>query len=338
MVMFFTLLVLFAVIANGYFRIADYFNIIDKPNERSSHTQITIRGGGILFPIAWFVYIISHEFILPWVSVGLLLISLVSFADDRMALSSRFRFIVHLVAFSCCFYELNLFEILPWWAIFVVYIVGIGCVNAVNFMDGINGMTGLYSLSVLVPVQWFMFGTLWNGSIFNYLMVAILVFGFYNFRKRARCFAGDVGSVSMGYILVFILLGFIFNRFTVDESKLMLVISDNLAFTVTIQYILLLTIYGVDAILTLAQRLYLRENIFEAHRRHLYQLLCNEYKIQHVYISLIYGLMQVAINFYIFQNDLPGIAVLTFLIGMTIIYIAVKYKLINKLQSVKLST
>ena len=334
MTMFLILLLFFILMANVYFRIADYYNIIDKPNERSSHTQITIRGGGVLFPIAWFAYVLMHGFILPWVSVGLLLISVVSFADDRVALSSRFRFLVHLLAFTCCFIELNLFHILPLWAIVAVYIVGIGCVNAVNFMDGINGMTGLYSLSVLLPVQWYLFGTLWNGSLFNFLMVALLVFGFYNFRKKARCFAGDVGSVSMGYILVFILLGFIFNRFTTGNSEVTQFISTQLDYKVTMQYILLLTIYGVDAILTLVQRLYLRENIFEAHRRHFYQLLCNEYRMEHVYVSFVYALIQGSINFYVFQHTIPGYFIFGLLLTLSLIYGFIKYFLIKRHQVV----
>ena len=330
MIMFLILLFFFIIMANGYFKIADYYNIIDKPNERSSHTQITIRGGGILFPVAWLAYVVLHGFILPWASVGLFLISVVSFADDRVALSSRLRFLVHLMAFTCCFIELNLFQILPLWAILAVYIVGIGCVNAVNFMDGINGMTGLYSLSVLIPVQWYMFGTMWNGSLFNFLMVALIVFGFYNFRKKARCFAGDVGSVSMGYILVFILLGFIFNRFTLGNSDMIHFISTKVDYEVNMQYILLLTIYGVDAILTLVQRLYLRENIFEAHRRHFYQLLCNEYKLTHIYVSFVYALIQGIINFYVLQQILSGQLIFGFLLTLSLIYGLIKYYLIKR--------
>lgn len=328
MIMFLMLLLLFIIIANVYFRIADHYNIIDKPNERSSHTQITIRGGGVLFPIAWFVFVIMNGFILPWATIGLLLISVVSFADDRVALSSRLRFLVHLIAFTCCFIELNLFHILPWWAVLVVYIVGIGCVNAVNFMDGINGMTALYSLSVLIPVQLYMYGALWTGSLFNYLMVSLLVFGFYNFRKKAKCFAGDVGSVSIGYILVFILLGFIFNRFNLNKDA-MHIVSDQSSFHVNIQYILFLTIYGVDAILTLAQRLYSRENIFEAHRKHLYQLLCNEYKLNHVFVSMMYALIQGGINVYIIQAIIPGTMVFGFLLGLSLLYGFSKYRLIQ---------
>lgn len=331
MMLFILLLVVFLGIALIYFRIADHFDIIDKPNERSSHTQLTIRGGGILFPIAWIFYSITNGFLLPWATIGLLSIATVSFIDDRMALSNRLRFAVHLLAFTCCFIELNLFHVLPWWMIPIVYIVGIGCVNAVNFMDGINGMTGLYSLSVLLPTQLALFGTIWNGSLLNYLMVAILVFGFFNFRKKAYCFAGDVGSVTMGYILVFLLLGFIFVRFDYENNNSALIkIRSGVDFKVAIYYLLLLSLYGFDAILTLVQRLYLKENIFEAHRRHFYQLLCNEYGLKHITVSAGYAIIQVVINVYIFKNGIAWWGMCLFLLSFSIVYAFAKYYLIKK--------
>jgi UDP-N-acetylmuramyl pentapeptide phosphotransferase/UDP-N-acetylglucosamine-1-phosphate transferase len=333
MVLFLFLTLVFFVLTFVYFRIADYFNIIDKPNERSSHSQLTIRGAGVLFPIAWLLFTLFHGFIMPWATIGLMAIAVVSFADDRMALSNRLRFVIHIFAFTCCFFELNLFSILSWWMIPIVYIVGIGCLNAVNFMDGINGMTGLYSLSVLLPVQWALFGTFWNGSLFNYLMVAIGVFGFFNFRKKARCFAGDVGSVSMGYILVFILLGFIFHRFNLLEKNSMNFLSGHNEGTVSIYYILLLTLYGLDTILTLIQRLYLKENIFLAHRRHLYQLLANEFHIPHIIVSFVYATLQAAIAFYIFHVNLSAFIVLLLLLIATLVYSLFKWVLIIKLRT-----
>ncbi len=329
MYQFIVLLVVFSVISLAYFWVANYFNIIDKPNERSSHTQVTIRGGGIIFPIAWILYSILNGFILPWATLGLVAIAIVSFVDDRMALSTKFRFFIHLVSFTCCFLELNMFLVIPWWVIPIVYVVGIGCVNAVNFMDGINGMTGLYSLSVLLPVQYYLYNTLWNGSLLNYLMLGIMVFGFYNFRKRALFFAGDVGSVSMGYIMVFILLGFIFNRFDVDSSQSTLNISKNIHFSVHIEFILLLTLYGIDVILTLVQRLYLKENIFEAHRKHFYQLLCNEFKKPHVLVSMFYAIIQIIINVYVFENTVTGYFVFGLLLILTLLYAIIKHRLIN---------
>lgn len=332
MTLFLILILVFVGIALLYFKIADYFNIIDKPNERSSHTHLTIRGGGVLFPIAWLLYSIYHGFIMPWATMGLLAIAVVSFADDRMPLSRRLRFIVHLLAFTGCFIELNLFSVLEWWMIPIVYVVGIGCLNAVNFMDGINGMTGLYSLSVLIPSQYALYGTIWNASLFNYLMVAIGVFGYFNFRKKAKCFAGDVGSVSMGYILVFLLLGFIFHRFNLVNNTGVAFSSESNTLYVSFYYILLLTLYGLDTILTLVQRLYLKENIFLAHRRHLYQLLSNEYKLPHVAVSLTYAILQTGIAFYLFHEKLSAVFVLILLLGASLFYSLFKWALISRIK------
>lgn len=321
-----------------YFELAKRFNIVDTPNERSSHNSITIRGGGILFPISWILYSLVNGFIYPWITIGLFAIAVVSFLDDRIAISRRLRILIHLTAFTLCFIELNLFNSLSWWLIPVVYIIGIGCLNAVNFMDGINGMTGLYSLSVLLPIQWMLYHQWWNGSIFNYLILAVLVFGIFNFRTKARCFAGDVGSVSMGYILVFVLLGLIFNRFEFTSSNPLIGILKNPIYTLKIQFILLLTLYGVDTISTLFQRLFLKENIFEPHRRHLYQVLCNEYKTSHLLVSIIYSVIQLAINLYVLNFSIPFKTVLFFLVFTTIIYGCLKFYLIYKYKIDKLST
>ena len=51
-----------------YFHIADKYNIIDKPNERSSHTRITLRGGGIIFYLGALAYFLTNQ--LPLVYVG----------------------------------------------------------------------------------------------------------------------------------------------------------------------------------------------------------------------------------------------------------------------------
>lgn len=334
MLEFACLVLTFLFVLLGYFKLADKFNIIDKPNERSSHTQITIRGGGVLFPFAWLLYDVFHGFQYPWMTLGVVTIAGISFLDDRMELSSRLRFLIHVFAFTCSFFQLGLFGLLPWWGVLGVYIVGIGCLNAVNFMDGINGMTGLYALSLFIPLQWYWFHTFWNGSLLNYLSLAILVFGFFNFRKKARCFAGDVGSISIGYIIVFFLLILIFNLYTIpsNPSETKLIIQDS-GFSFRISYILLLSLYGFDVILTLVQRLYLRENIFQAHRRHLYQLLVNEYGQSHLLISIIYALIQLLINFWILNTRASWqITLLVIMVG-SLTYSGLKYRLLARLRT-----
>lgn len=135
-----------------YFKVADHYNIIDKPNERSSHTELTIRGGGIIFLFAAIAIPFLHpEFWMP--VLGMLIIGTISFIDDRITLSNKIRLFFHLTAVTLLFLFLNIFQISAWYICICLYILVIGIINAYNFMDGINGITGLYSLVVLAGLQ-----------------------------------------------------------------------------------------------------------------------------------------------------------------------------------------
>lgn len=258
-----------------YFRIADYFNIIDKPNQRSSHTRITLRGGGVIFYIGMLLCALFYGMQFPWFLAGLTLIAGISFADDIRPVSNRYRLVCHFAAMLLMFYQWGLFTEFPLWYIGIALVFCTGIINAYNFMDGINGITGGYSLVVLgalvyinTEVSRFMeFELLYVG------LLSVMIFNFFNFRKKAKCFAGDVGSVSIAFIVLFAL------------GRLILVTGD-------LSYIILLSVYGVDSILTIVHRLMLRENIFEAHRKHVYQLMANELKIPHIRISGFYMLVQ----------------------------------------------
>lgn len=284
------LTVLFFVLMLVYFRIADRFNIIDKPNERSSHTSLTIRGGGILFLIAIIVSGIMHPSY--WLPVlGATIIGVISFLDDRITLSSKIRIVFHLAAVSILFYFLPIFGVLPFLGVLALYILVIGIINAYNFMDGINGITGLYSLVVLGGLQYV---NLYQYSFVEVdliwlPMLSCLVFLFFNFRKSAKCFAGDVGSVTIAFWILMLLLKLILQ--TGDWS-----------------YILFLAVYGVDSVLTIVHRLILRQNIFDAHRLHFYQILANERKVSHLLVSTIYTVVQVIIISFIISTDVGLIA------------------------------
>lgn len=262
-----------------YFRIADKFDIIDKPNQRSSHKTITLRGGGIIFYIAIAYFAILYGFQYPWFLLGLTLITFISFIDDVYNLSSKIRIIFHFSAMALMFIQWDLFSgSMPWWYVVIAFIFCTGIINAYNFMDGINGITGGYSLVVLGALAYI------NCVVKQFVMpeliyIAIagcLVFNFFNFRKKAKCFAGDCGSVAMAFIVIFLL------------GKLIISTGD-------ISYIILLLVYGVDSILTIIHRLMLHENIFEAHRKHAYQIMANELKMPHLVVSLLYMLLQAVI-------------------------------------------
>ena len=94
-----------------YFRLADNFNIIDKPNERSSHTRITLRGGGIVFPVGILIYFFSNGFEYLWFVSGLLLIAGVSFVDDIRGVSQKARLLFHMTAMLLLFCQWELFSL-----------------------------------------------------------------------------------------------------------------------------------------------------------------------------------------------------------------------------------
>jgi UDP-N-acetylmuramyl pentapeptide phosphotransferase/UDP-N-acetylglucosamine-1-phosphate transferase len=204
--------------------------------------------------------------------IGLTLICGVSLWDDISSLPDYVRVVVHFSAVGLMFCGLGLFVSLPYYLTGSACIVCVGILNAYNFMDGINGMTGLYSLSVLISLQYVNYRLIpfTDRGFINYVILACLVFLFFNFRKRARCFAGDVGSMGISFWILMLLL------------QLMSV-------THSLIWILFLALYGVDAVCTILHRLYLQQNIFEAHRMHFYQILSNEKGISHRKVSALYA-------------------------------------------------
>ena len=257
-----------------YFKVADKYNIIDKPNERSSHTRVTLRGGGVVFYFGALVYFLTSGFEYPWFMLALTFVAIISFIDDIRSTSQKLRLVFHFSAMALMFYQWGLFS-LSWWWIIIALIICTGIINAYNFMDGINGITGGYSLVVLLSLAYIneeVTPFVEQDLIYTVIM-SVLVFCFFNFRKKARCFAGDVGSVSIAFILLFLL------------GKLIIQTGD-------FSWIILLSVYGVDSVLTIFHRLMLHENIGLPHRKHLYQLMANELRIPHVAVSVIYMVLQ----------------------------------------------
>jgi UDP-N-acetylmuramyl pentapeptide phosphotransferase/UDP-N-acetylglucosamine-1-phosphate transferase len=276
--MYLIIVLLLIAIELAYFRIADHFNIIDKPNLRSSHTRITLRGGGVLFYVGAVLYFFFFGMQYPWFLLGLTLISVISFVDDVHSVPNRYRLTVHFVAMLLMCYQWGVVTPSDWWIIIPALILCTGIINAYNFMDGINGITGGYSLAVLVPLVMLNRRLAFvDERLLVVTILSVVVFCFFNFRTKAKCFAGDVGSVSIAFILLFA-LGFLIIR------------------TGDFFYLAFLLVYGVDAVLTICHRLMLHENIFKAHRKHLYQIMANELKIPHVVVSSVYMVLQFLIS------------------------------------------
>ena len=263
-----------------YFRIADKFNIIDKPNERSSHSTIVLRGGGIIFLIGAWVWSAFFGFDYPWFLAGLTLVAGVSFVDDIRSLPDSVRLVAQFAAAAMAFYQLGILHWSMWWIVLVALIVYVGATNVINFMDGINGITAGYSLAVLLPLMAVnMDGGYVEQSLIVSTILASLVFCIFNFRPKgkAKCFAGDVGSIGIAFIMLFLLGNVVIK-------------------TEDITWLIFLLVYGVDGCLTIVHRIMLHENLGEAHRKHAYQLMANELKIGHVKVTSLYMVMQLAVS------------------------------------------
>ena len=287
-----------------YFRVADKFNIIDKPNERSSHSRITLRGGGIIFYFGALAYFLTNDWEYPWFILALSLITFISFVDDIRSTSQGLRLVFHFSAMALTFYLWGLFS-LSWWWIIIALIVCTGIINAYNFMDGINGITGGYSLIILGALAYINeeMVSFAEPALIYTVLCSVVVFCFFNFRRKAKCFAGDVGSVSIAFILLFLI------------GKLILKTED-------FSWLILLAVYGVDSVLTIIHRLVLHENIGLPHRKHMYQLMANELKIPHVVVSLVYMAVQaIVIIGYIYCQNWGYLYLLCAILLLSFIYV-----------------
>lgn len=263
----------------GYFKLADHFNIIDKPNERSSHTKVVLRGGGVIFTIALWVWSVVYGFQYPWMLAGVTLAAGVSFVDDIHSLPVLPRLIIQILAVAVMLVDVGFALPGDWLLAPFAWLVCVSVLNFYNFMDGINGITGGYSVAVLLPLL-YLNPTMHfvSDGFLEISLIAVLIFCFFNFRKKAKCFAGDVGAVGIALILLFAIWRLIVT-------------------TEDITYLMFLAVYAADAMLTIAHRLMLHENLGKAHRKHAFQIMANELKIPHVVVSIVYMIVQLAISF-----------------------------------------
>ena len=320
---FFIIAVILVVAELVYFKIADHFNIIDKPNQRSSHTKIVLRGGGIIFLIGAWVWSAFFGFQYPWFLAAVTLAAGVSFIDDIHSLPDSVRLVVQFVAMGLMFYQLDMIHASLWWAVILALIVCVGATNIYNFMDGINGITAGYSLAVLVPLL--LVNEMPSGEIpgqagndavvvargfveTSFIIVTILsvlVFSYFNFRQKnkAKCFAGDVGSVGIAFILLFMIGSLIMK-------------------TGDITWLIFLVVYGVDGCCTIVHRIMLHEHLGEAHRKHAYQIMANELGMSHVVVSLIYMAIQLVISLvmvYLVPNTVVAHWIYLIVVGIVLV-------------------
>lgn len=302
----FLILLLLALV---YLRLAKKFGIVDIPNHRSSHSQVTVRGGGILFPLAALLWWFAFDFQHTWMILGLVWVAAVSLLDDIYDLSGKLRMGIQFLAVTMTFVDLDLFNQVSWFALPFLYFIALGILNAINFMDGINGISGLYAtvfFGTIMAVN--VYFPIFDVSLLDYELLAIAVFLIFNLRKKAIMFAGDIGSISLAYIMIFYMTQWYL------ESR---------DWTI----VLLLMVYGIDAFITLLKRIKNKEDLGEAHRSHLYQILANQVRLLHVSIALLYAAIQLLINLAVFilpqSTPSPNLAS-GILIGAGVIYYFLK--------------
>lgn len=258
-----------------------------------------------------------------------MLIAGVSFVDDIHSLPDSLRLVAQFVAMILMFYQLDMLHANLWWAVIIALIVCVGASNIINFMDGINGITGAYAMASLIPLYLINSSNSSNSlsglsvqgasgfvdeSLIVTVILADLVFCFFNFRPRgkAKCFAGDVGSVGVAYILLFMI------------GCLVMATGD-------VTYLIFLLVYGIDGFLTICHRIMLHENLGQAHRKHAYQLMANELKMSHITVSLLYACLQLAISLgfiYLIPNTIVAhwIYLVTAALVLAVAYVLFKMK------------
>jgi cupin fold WbuC family metalloprotein len=271
-----------------YFRVADKYKLIDNQKDGSSPLIVGRREGGIVFLLSIVTWggMMSFqgneiEKYLPFLC-GLLLVAGVSFWSDIRSVPDSVRIAVQFVAMGLMFWTMDVMYWDLWWKVLIALVLFVGVINVIGFMDGVNGITAGYSLVVLLSL--FLLNEQLDkpfilDSLLGVSILAVLVFGFYNFRPtgKAKVFAGSVGSVGIAFIMLFAL------------GKLIIQTSD-------LTWMIFLVVYGIDGCLTVFHQLIRHEGLGRTHRKHAYQLMANELGMNHVKVSLFYMGLQLAIS------------------------------------------
>jgi UDP-N-acetylmuramyl pentapeptide phosphotransferase/UDP-N-acetylglucosamine-1-phosphate transferase len=274
----FIILILVSIL---YLKLANKYGIVDTPNKRSSHTNITFSGGGIIFTFAILLFCIFNNLQYFYFCTGVIVLSFISLLDDIYKISLKIRILFQVIAIILLFLqvEIDFYILLP------LFLIAFFLVNAFNFMDGINGITAIYSLSSLIGI--FFINNIEKAvhqDLIVYPFFAIIIFAFFNLRKRAIFFAGDIGSTTMGFLILFLII------------KLILVSN-------TLLFLLFTLVYNIDVGLTLFHRLFLtKESVFVPHRNHIYEKLVDLKKMSHLKVAFYYSLLQVFINVIIYYS------------------------------------
>lgn len=261
-----------------YISAAKRLRIVDAPNQRSSHADSVAIGGGLIFFFAlliWWIWSGCYD----WIAmVGFTLLAIISFIDDLHDVKISFRLILQFISGALILTQIQPHCSACLWIFALV--MGIGLINAFNFMDGINGLIGLYSLIFFTGclyIDYYIVPGFVDQRLLILMSMACIVFCLFNFRVKALCFSGDVGSIVVGAVVFYVLARLVFR-------------------TGNIGWLLLVAVYGTDVTLTLLRRMFNRQNIFQAHRTHAYQLASNELGISQLGVASSLCFIQVLID------------------------------------------
>ena len=298
------LITVFALLAIEmlYFLLAKKFHVVDRPNERSSHHKAVLLGAGVIFYFAILYHALVHHIPYPRFLIAATLLAVVSYIDDLRQLPSWLRLGVQFGAVILAFYvELSTLQV---WQMILLLVVFCGVLNVYNFMDGINGMLAAYSLVVVGTFGYLnIFDTPFvDNSFIATILIGILIFGFFNFRNKARCFSGDVGSIVMGLVVLFLFVRYDGAKPDIGE---------------TVSYLCLIIVFLADGLLTIAKRFLNGRNILQAHREHAYETIVNDLKVPHLWVSGGYALAQLLIN--VGYIMVPDKNLYTFLVAMVLV-------------------
>lgn len=274
----FASLFLSGILSFVYVRIASKLGWIDVPNKRSSHSRITIRGIGVVPVVVLFLLsVLTLNTTNLYFLLSLMLGTVTGFLDDLFNLKVWLRLVLYSVSVMLLLFSAGL--VIHPFITMVVFVLVLGVINAYNFIDGINGLTLAYTLGLLSTVFLIIWKYDYDFSVISLitLISIVIVLLPFNFRTIAIAFLGDSGSIFFGLVTSYYIL--VLNSFAFKPLS-----------------ILLLAVYGVDSVATIILRILRKENIFEAHRLHLYQKLANEKKIPHLKVTALYLGVQLFIN------------------------------------------
>lgn len=266
--------------------------ILDLPNERSSHSNPTPVGGGLIFVavslILYLSFLIFYGYEIPFgYFTGALIVSLISWADDLFSIPVAIRFICHsLAAFITIYFYTGIShafipfageQYLSYLAPVLLFFWIVWMINAYNFMDGVDGIAAVQAITA--AIGWILLSTKFQlestGFYAGILAAACTGFVILNWQP-AKIFMGDVGSAFLGY--TFAVIPFLAEKESPQNSPLYLFIA-----------VLVLWFFIFDSILTLFRRVLQRKKFWQAHREHMYQkIIIRGYS--HRFVTILYGL------------------------------------------------